>query len=213
MTFIHKELDFLPQIPQHFVDRAIRKLEEEDKKPDVGYRNQELSKGVWFRPIEIDGKIVKGRSNILFPWDDAEFEQWVRENITVNFKNIMLGINFPGEEASQTQPPHTDLHRAWNMLYLIETSSEDQTTCFWQENGQPLIRPLATYKNDFNNLNKVAEAKFKKFTWNAFSTCILHSVHNVQGGLRARMSIHLSLYEDPTVRPDFFVNQTRSLSE
>ena len=211
MTLIHQQMDFLPKVPEHFITRAKQFLEQEDKKPDVAYRNEELSNGVWFRPIDPDGSgnIIKGRSNILFPWPDQEFEQWVRDNITTNYKSIMLGMNLPGEDASVTQPAHTDLHRAWNLMHVFENSSDEQTTCFWQEDGYPLIRPLATYKSDFKNLTKVSEAKFKKNTWNAFSTCILHSVRNVVGGLHARMTIHLSLYEDPTVRPDFFTTATR----
>lgn len=206
MTFLYKELDFLPQIPQHIVDRAIAKLEEEDKKPEVAYKSEELNNGVWFRPLDVngDGKTVKSRSNILFPFDDAEFEQWFRENISTNFKTILLGISYPGEDASITTPPHTDLHRAYNMLYLISTSSPEQTTCFWQEDGYDAIRPLATFKSDFKNLNKIGEVKFKRNTWNALSTCVLHSVHNVTGKLHGRLAIHVSLYEDPTHRPDFF---------
>lgn len=211
MTFLYKELDFLPKIPQHFIDRALKKLEQEDNSPAAAYKSKELNNGVWFRPLDVngDGKTVKSRSNIFFPWEDAEFEQWVRENITVNYKKILLGISYPGEDASITTPPHTDLHRAWNMLYLISSTNEDQTTCFWQEEGHDVVRPLATFKSDFKNLNKIGEVQFKRDTWNALSTCVLHSVHNVTGGLHGRMAIHLSLYEDPTVRPDFFTTETK----
>jgi len=211
MTFLYKELDFLPKVPQHFIDRLITNIDNQDKNPQVAYKSTELNNGVWFRPVDVngDGKTVKARSNLLFPLNDPEFEEWLSENVTKNYKNVLIGVSYPGEEGSITTPPHTDLHRAWNMLYLVDTSSEDQTTCFWQEEGHDVIRPLATFKSDFKNLKKIGEVKFKKGTWNALSTCVLHSVHNVTGGLHGRLAIHVSLYEDPTVRPDFFVQNAQ----
>lgn len=207
MTFLFKEIDFLPPIPQHFVDDALKELSNKGNGPQNSYMKEQLEKGLWFRYVDEngDGKKIRARANVTFLWNNSDFEKWVQENITKNYKNILLSASYPGEENSTTIAPHTDLKRAWNLFYLIKMSNDQQTTCFWQEEGHEIIRPLATYKSDFKNLKKIGEANFKLNTWNAFSTCVLHSVHNVMGNAQSRLAIHISLHEDPTVRPDFFI--------
>lgn len=205
-NYIFGHLDFLPSIPQHFIDEAIKvAYNEEASVPETGELREVLAPKIWFREVkDLDGKLVKGRPNIRFNLS-KEFNDWVSENICASNNGVFVNINFQNKEQDGTTTPlHTDVSRDYLLIYLIKTSNPDQYTRFWQENGHPVVRERSVFLNDFSDSKMIAEGCYETGKWYLMRSAVLHSQHNIQGHDRdARLGIHVNIKGDP-LSPGFF---------
>lgn len=194
-----KKLDFLPKLPQKFFDEAMNiALDENSSVPSTGELYKELSPKIWFREIkDIDGKIVRGRPNIKFPLSE-DFNNWVRENICATHDGSFVNVAYQNNEGNGTTAPiHTDMSRDWVLIYLLETSNPDQYTKFWKENDKDVERPRSTFLNDWDNCTEIGEVCYEVGNWYLMKTTVLHSIHNIKGDRRGRISIQIKVDDDP----------------
>lgn len=206
ITLVRK-LDFLPKLPQNLIDEAMKlALDEQNAVPSKGELYKELSQNTWFRQIkDLDGSIVKGRPNIKFPLND-EFNEWVRNNVCKTHDGAFVNVTYQNEEGNgTTNPIHTDMSRDWVLVYLLEKSNDDQYTKFWKENGHSAERPRSTFLNDWDNCTEIGEVCYEVGTWYLMKTTVLHSIHNIKGDRRGRISIQVKV-DDPLV-PGYFIGE------
>jgi hypothetical protein len=198
--FVFKELDFLPKLPSHICDTAIIVANQKQYDISEGMHNEDLGygKNVWFRRItDLDGSVKSGRPNIRYPLDEAS-NSWISENICKHQSGSYVNINYQNSNRDGTTTPlHTDLKRDYVLIYLIQSSNEDQYTKFWKENGKPLLRDRGVFPNNWDNCEEICEAKFEYNKWYLMRTNILHSIHNILGNSDARISIHVELKDNP----------------
>lgn len=200
-----KKLDFLPKLPESLVAEAMGlALDEQNAVPATGELYKELSPNIWFREIkDLDGSIVKGRPNIKFPLSE-QFNDWVRTNISQFHDGSFVNVTYQNKEGNgTTNPIHTDMSRDWVLLYLLEKSNDDQYTKFWQENGHSVIRPRSTFLNDWDNCTQIGEVCYDLGVWYLMRTTVLHSIHNIKGDRRGRISIQVKV-DDP-LSENYFV--------
>lgn len=192
---LHKKLN-LPHPPAHLVSHAMQvALDEQQSLPDFGHLYQSLGKTqVWFREIkDLDGTIVNGRPNIRFELNE-EFNQWIKNNICSDHQGARVNIVYQtAQGGAKTVPIHTDLNRDWVLIYLLETSNTDQVTKFWREKDQPLIRGRKVFPTNWDNCELVDEVCLEVGQWYLLNTTVLHSIHNVTGDRRGRVSIHVDV--------------------
>ncbi len=194
-----KQLDFLPELPQDLFDEAMNiALDESSSVPSTGELYKELSPKIWFREIkDIDGKVVRGRPNIKFPLSD-NFNKWVRDNICTTHDGSYVNVAYQNNEGNGTTAPvHTDMSRDWVLIYLLETSNPDQYTKFWKENDKDVERPRSTFLNDWDNCTEIGEVCYEVGNWYLMKTTVLHSIHNIKGDRRGRISIQIKVDGDP----------------
>lgn len=203
-VFLFEELSFLPTLPKNLVDEAMEIALDEDRAiPQTGELYKELSPKIWFREIkDIDGNIVRGRPNIKFKLSD-EFDTWVKENVCEYHDGSYVNVAYQNQEKNGTTAPiHTDMSRDYVLIYVLEMSNPDQYTKFWRERDKPIERPRSTFLNDWDNSDFLGEACFKLNTWYLMKTTVLHSVHNILGDRRGRLSIQVKV-DDP-LSPGYF---------
>lgn len=203
-----KQLDFLPELPQNLVDEAMSiALDESNSVPSTGELYKELSPKIWFREIkDIDGKVVRGRPNIKFPLSD-EFNKWVRDNVCASHDGSFVNVAYQNNEGDGTTAPiHTDMSRDWVLIYLLEKSNPDQYTKFWKENDKDVVRPRSTFLNNWDNCTEIGEVCYEVGKWYLMKTTVLHSIHNIKGDRRGRISIQIKVDNDPLV-PGYFIGE------
>jgi hypothetical protein len=189
----------LPKVPTNFVQEALN-LAHDNEKNKVENSNDLDTLPVYNRTIYVDGLPVKSRMTPR--WDLSEdFSNWIRDNICEEFIDSAVSISIGDSDAVNTGV-HTDTKRHYTLIYLLETSNEDQTTAWWQEPGFPVQRSeRGYYKESWDSLIPLEKTVFPKLTWVVFNAGILHSIHNIQG---SRIAIHISLPYDPFTKENFF---------
>lgn len=196
-----KKLNSLPKLPQNLVKKAMGiALDESNSIPSTGELYKELSPKIWFREIkDIDGTVYRGRPNIKFPLDDT-FNTWVRDNICATHDGCFVNVVYQNNEGNGTTAPiHTDMSRDWVLIYLLETSNPDQYTKFWKENDKPVERDRSTFLNNWDTCTEIGEVCFEIGTWYLMKTTVLHSIHNIKGGRRGRISIQVKVDNNPLI--------------
>jgi hypothetical protein len=205
-VFLFKELSFIPDVPKKFVNEAMDiALDENNAVPQTGELYKELSPKIWFREIkDLDGKVVKGRPNIKFKMSD-EFDVWITKHVCEVHDGSYINVAYQNKEGDgATAPIHTDLSRDYVLIYILEMSNPDQYTKFWRERDMPIERNRGTFLNEWDNCEFLGEACFKPHTWYLMKATVLHSIHNIQGDRRGRLSIQVKV--DNPFTPGFFIN-------
>jgi len=118
----------------------------------------------------------------------ADIKHWVEENICRDFLQVRIASH--GEEGS-ISVPHTDASRDWTALYITDLGGNQVETVFWQEQGQDLRRPRATFPASYNNLVEIQRECFPKNSWVLLDARVIHSIENMQG-LRIGLQIGFS---------------------
>jgi len=194
----------LPKVPDQFVQEALA-LAHNSEKNKLENSNDLDVLPVYNRTIYIDGKPAKSRMTPR--WDlSQEFVNWVRDNICEEFIDVAVSISKGDPDAVNTGV-HTDNVRHYTLIYLLETSNDDQITAWWQEPGFPIQRSeRGYYKESWDSLVPLEKVVFPKFTWLVFNAGILHSIRNIYGH---RIAIHVSLPYDPFTKDNYFKTKQR----
>lgn len=203
---LYGEID-LPHPPKSLVDEIMEVALDEDKSvPEAGRLYDELGTKIWFREIkDIDDTYGKGRPNIRFDLNQAA-DDWVRENICKTHDGAFVNVVYQTDEGGATTAPiHTDMSRDWVLIYLLETSNPDQSTKFWREKGQPIVRDRSIFLNHWDDCEKIGEVSFELHKWYFMNARVLHSIHNIIGDRRGRIAIQVKI-DDP-LTPDRFYNK------
>lgn len=179
--FTYLVLKNLPPVPQHFVDIAhdLRKsidLEE----LDLGWKSEKTSDDDCYknRKLLIDGKeeptTYQRRKDI-----GQEFDNWVHKNIHPQGRSC--GVSLTDGRLGRHQGPHTDLKRNFALIYLLDSGGPDTATCFYKENGHPIVRSdRQAVCNDYSRLQLIERAQFPIAKWVILNVMILHGVENIE---------------------------------
>jgi hypothetical protein len=108
---------------------------------------------------------------------------WVTQNINADFVDAGVNYTVPVEQpaglAGVSTGAHTDITRDYTLIYLLQTGGDNPPTVFWQEEGEPLIRPPKTQGVDFERLTQIDLVTIPLHTWCIIDSRILHSVENL----------------------------------
>ena len=115
----------------------------------------------------------------------AEFDQWVKENVSKQFNRAKFSIHH-GEIA----PPHTDYLRDFGINYIHVLGGNDVKTVWYQEEGFPIVRNGRCRQPDYQRLSILKEVVLPANQWHVLRTDILHSVENLQSN-RIRISVDI----------------------
>jgi len=190
--FYYRYLD-LPTVPQHIVDSALRFAHDPEKcnaracKTSSPVRQKD--RALWFRTLDVFGQLQHSVSVLRFDFD-FEFEKWVKDNIVSDFLDASLACAVRTHEEDSVIGIHTDTTRDYLLMYLLQTSNDNQTSFWWQEQGQSVIRQNDIQINHFHTVKPVVETVLQKNKWVLLNPNVLHSVHNVRGH---RIALHVSL--------------------
>lgn len=114
-----------------------------------------------------------------------DFESWVKENITDQYKRVKFSIHH-GEIA----PPHTDYLRDFGINYIHVMGGNSVKTVWYQEEGFPIVRNGRCRQPDYQRLSILEEVTLPADSWHILRTDILHSVEHLQSN-RIRIAIDL----------------------
>ena len=109
--------------------------------------------------------------------------QWVLDHVDPTIRNNMQ-VGIQTFRPLQTDPaawsPHTDGPRGQYILnYLICAGGDNVLTKWYQEAGQPLVRPPGITLASFKNLTEVHTEHVRPGTWFCLHSRVLHTVVNV----------------------------------
>jgi hypothetical protein len=167
----------LPALPDKFVEQALKCANDNNRKELSRFANQ-MDYKKYHRQVKRNSKIETVRNNARF-YIGEEIEQWARKNISEEITEV--GVSTSLGDQSDLQSPHTDATRSYVLIYLIESSNEDQHTIFWQEPGKTLRRKRRVNSYDLDVLVKIDSVRIPYKTWCYSDTSILHSIENIQG--------------------------------
>jgi len=188
----------LPQIPQHFVDRAMNiaqdpPLQEQDMIIDqlgsyqLDYRHRTVIK---------DKMTFSSRCQQAFPLGE-DFEFWVKQNIHSHAQEANLRISF-GD--STVHGPHVDNPAKIRFFYLLDNGGNQAETIFYHRPGSPFVYDADNWNslnpihhNNIDELNVIDRVCIPLKTWILFNGYVLHGVNNVE---RQRVNINVSFKPD-----------------
>jgi hypothetical protein len=187
----------LPPVPEHLVNQALFVANDGRQNPQR-YETMNFNQTVYRAKTFIDeqGQQVLARNVPRFRIG-AEWEQWVRDNISAEFKDTGVGVSMraePDAQDSGAMKTHTDTSRNFGLIYLIHRTNEDQWTRWYQEPGQPAHRPNGIHAEDMTKVIELASIQIPLHTWVYIDARILHRAENMQGD---RISLMVSYDQDP----------------
>ncbi|MBC7539867.1 MAG: hypothetical protein H7281_13680 [Bacteriovorax sp.] len=141
----------------------------------------------WIQPMA-------SNKNLRHHFND-EFIKWIQENILSEFQESNSGVMFFDEP----QLPHTDLTRDFVLIYNVETGGAESTLCFWQEEGEKILRERMITSERGPHLKLIDSVKGPFDCWYIMNTKILHSVEKVES---LRLNLQISF---DTNMPEFLL--------
>jgi len=189
-SFTWLPLPDLPHPPEHFIQRAYELQEKgsqgllEDVILKAGYITKEHRN----RTIVKNGKEQKGQHQVGFAMG-ADWEQWVRENITEYFYDTHVRTTGSPDPNNATElGPHTDGTKL-RLFYLIERGSDETSTSFYVKPGWPMVIDHRKVQKDstttphVDNVDKdvveIDRAFFPIRQWVLLNSWVLHGVNNI----------------------------------
>lgn len=123
---------------------------------------------------------------------DPTVRQWVRTN---TYRDIIDCCICVSENQNQDCAPHRDRNRNFTLLWIIDAGGDSVETCFWQEQGKPVIREILPDRlhqqpGDYRTLIKLDSVIIPPARWMLLDARVLHSVENITG---KRVSFQVSL--------------------
>jgi hypothetical protein len=182
------------------------------KIPNIPNPDCPMEQGIFAQRYLHNWKGFDYRSSVNIRTRHDIFDQWVKDNITLDF--VDAGVNYTlitekpeGLECFSTGA-HTDTTRNFALIYLLESGGPDVQTVFYQEINQPLLRRPRTYGEDLTKLIMLDQIKIPLHTWVILDSRILHSVENLTrnrvafqvGLLNNHWQEHWLTYPDPGYR-------------
>jgi hypothetical protein len=189
----------LPPVPDKYIKVALEMSAEFSALP-----NEERAKrrtNPFHNPVQRSLKMIRngqsmsGRTAPRVDFVEI-FKDWVNENISQEWNQIDVGVNLPppNGDYSTAVVAHTDTTRSYVLIYLLDTSNDDQETAFFHEQGYPLHRKRNTTIEDYSQMVEIERARFPLHTWAFLDATVIHAVENVQG---YRTAIHVGFDCDP----------------
>ena len=188
-----KELN-LPCIPNELL---VFKTEPDKVVGDTGYNYTHIKDGRLLNPCGYIGRVA----------DHQPLLEWLQANIPgiTPSHRVLKQISKPFE-AEGTHIVHSDINRIFALNYFLKTGGTDVITSWYQERGQPAIRPMKTEvaqmsdrgNIEYSDLIKLCSTQFKARTWYLMATDILHDVDHITD---FRVSITINL-KDRTILKD-----------
>lgn len=183
----------LPQVPQHFVDQ-LRNTEPEQRSDSINsFADLDAKKKFSERKLLVAGQEKPTR--IYYGYKlGAEWEQWVRENITTKFWQAAGRVSYPVSDMHgahvdkvMTDPPSIK----WKINYFTDLGGQDVVTTFYREHGQPIERTAQMPQaiDDYSRLEVLEQVIFPANTWVVLNTSIMHGVENLGDSPRRYFTI------------------------
>lgn len=175
-------LDHLPRVPDALVDQVLTTIQ-----------HSPVDFAVPSRAVYIDHNLVE---NITYNRHHpiAELTEWIHKNISDQYVSFGVQVHTP-KQHSHTHFPHTDTApRHWALNCNLEPGGLDVTTCWYQEQGYPMIRPGPTRPENINQLELLQSVVIQSRRWHVINTQVLHAVHNIE---QPRIAITLGFENNP----------------
>ena len=189
----------LPQVPQHFVNRALDIAKNPNKTNEISNHYNNPNQDYERRKLVRDGKFMNTRSLQGFSLGE-DWEQWVRQNIVRRYHNTGLRVSV-GKNTT-THGAHTDVIKIptpkvyWKLYYLIDQGGNDTETVFYREIGMPIVRDDPTKYtitvDNFDQLEELERIRIPLHQWILLNTSVLHGVENITGA-RTNLTVMVEL--------------------
>lgn len=195
MIYTYAFLD-LPALPESIIDSAWASLDAHKGQVETQVNNWENKPGYKeyeYRPFNMpDGSQLKTVKSHRYPISE-EFEQWVVEHF--NQDPGSCGVAYYDDHSSLFAP-HVDISRDYTILYFLDLGGVEVDTIWYQQKGQPVVRPdikaefdLSKLVNSYNDLIEIDRACFPLHQWVCINSAIIHEVQNIQS---TRIAIQIS---------------------
>lgn len=199
-------LPHLPQVPEHFLDRMM-----EIAVPTSDEVNESLVKAGVFsveyrnRDIIVNGVKQKTRVQERIPVG-ADWEEWVRTNITPNFWETSVRVS-GGPKGATVHGAHTD-GRVCRLYYLVATGGDNVVTNYYQAPNSPSLyaidHPKVVGYDNMDELKVISSISFPVGQWVLHNGWVLHGVHGITG---RRVNIDISI---DAKQAQMFINQAKN---
>lgn len=174
-SYAYKFLD-LPPLPQSFLDNALS-IERNNETIAGSHRFTDQDEKLYSsRALKHNQKNIRHIRQTRYLFDNG-FQQWIRQEIATNFIECTVSIGGPQQGHLG---PHTDRARNFVLIYVLVPGGTDVITAFWQEHGQPRLRPRATLVDNYDKLLLLDQVNFGTHRWAIMDGRILHSVQNLE---------------------------------
>ena len=198
MTKLYQVLDYLPELPDEFVQEAIRVWKDPNKKrvqrgkvneytPHDSIGNQRWPNET---TIKRGDEQIEHRTNYRYELSE-DFHQWVRDNIAKEFMDIGVSINGYNGTSSNLTMPHTDFSRDYTLMYVLDPGGPDVRTIYWKEKGCDLRRPNWHYPSSYDDLEYVDHVVIQTRRWTLLNARVIHSIENLES---TRLSLQVAFH-------------------
>lgn len=184
-------LDQLPKIPTDLLQRSLSKLDHDEFLRSVYYDLREDWRGeISYHRSGSDGVAKKLTKAVA----DDELKIWIYNNITQESQSIAFCKSVNDTPESSNVIAHTDRHRIFTLMYLLESGGNDHATVFYRvKNPKVKTMPNMSF-NDYDQLEEVDRISIPLNTWILLDAQQPHSIENIPG---TRLSIQVGLSRNP----------------
>lgn len=190
MMFTVLPLGTLPDVPEHFIERAKALVRDPGNREN---RNNQLLRHLGYHDRDIrlaDGTMTKSRIVENYGMGQ-DWEDWVRANIIADFveTGVRHTVSNPQHPETSIQGPHVDVstptqpHKL-KLFYIVEEGGDNVLTTWYQEKNHPTVRLDSTsenivHSNDYRNLISIQTVRIPRRSWVVFDTRVMHGVENM----------------------------------
>lgn len=170
-VFFYQYLD-LPPLPGHVCQKVLAGIDGAQK------INQSTDRTLYGNGRSFaNGKLERWRM-------DLPTFQWVRENITDQFKDISVQIM-----TGQYQGPHTDKLRQFHLYWICDLGGNNVNTIWFQDGDRPVRSNEFVIHHCYDDLREIHRARLDAHRWILFDSRVIHSVEGCGKGLRRGLTI------------------------
>lgn len=183
--FTWLNLPHLPDVPQHFIDRAFALANPEGdlKFKDNPFPNEWFQRIVTYKGVKSE-TVHQESLQMGEDWND-----WIRENIVSQWNDTAAKLSVgPTGGVAPVHGAHVDNYSKVRFIYLLDRGGEDAETVWFLQPGKPLVfedhdnyvepggQHIPVYCDDMDSLIEIERAKFPLKKWVALNGLIMHSV-------------------------------------
>jgi hypothetical protein len=186
--WFYKLLLKLPNIPQHLIDNARKKITGE---PNFQSSNHKLIDWKAVQQVKLNINGVEKFSVTSKAWHvDNELVDWVKENIVSDgLDHVRINCNQPYDN-NDVCGAHTDHNRNYSLLYVLEQGGDNVVTAFYKEKDKPLLHEHGYRVTDYSKLEYIEGIVIPKNCWCLLNVKVLHGINNI---VNDRINIQIGL--------------------
>jgi hypothetical protein len=190
-TTYYQILSHLPKIPADLLERSLSKLDHHEFLRSIYYDLREDWRGqIPYHRSGSDGIAKKLTKAVA----DDELKIWIYNNITQESQSIAFCKSVNDTPESSNVIAHTDRHRLFTLIYLLDSGGDDHATVFYRNKNPGFkLEPNMSF-NDYEQLEEIERISVPIRTWTILDAQQPHSIENIPG---TRFSIQVGLSRNP----------------